>query len=224
MRNYTILTVFTKPNLIRKLPMFFGGIFYFMSSLASSNINKELGPWSGLIYCGGTAKQVFGDVITGKYSSFGETIYAAEIAYILDQNNLIRRFFHPVFDIVQVAGNIAYRHDYAHHDNVKEGNLYLIWRFSRFPWSRYLRNSVAIGDGVSYASHPPIADVELGKPASEYGRFLNYLMLELTFALPAYPQFELALRVHHRCTAWGTFPGNANAGSTNVGIGIRYYF
>ncbi len=198
--------------------------FFSVPVKANSSAESDLGPWSVLLYAGGTAKQVFGDVMLGKYTSVGEVIYAAELAYTLDQKNIIRRFFHPVFDVVQVAGNLAYRHDYAHHDNVKEGNLYLIWRFSRFPWSRYLRNSVAIGDGISYDSHPPFADVEGGKPISEFSRLLNYLLLEVTFALPAHPEFELALRVHHRCTAWGTFSGNPNAGSTNVGVGLRYYF
>ena len=184
----------------------------------------ESKPWSVLLYRSNTAKQVFGSVIGGKYSSFGEEIYAAELAYLLDRNNMVRRFFKPVFDIVQVAGNLAYRHDYSNHDNVKEGNLYLIWRFSRFPWENYLKTSAAIGDGISYASHPPFADREPGKPASMFSRLLNYLMLELTLALPSYPEWQLAFRIHHRCTAWGTFPKKANAGSTAIGIGIRYYF
>lgn len=194
------------------------------SVAANGSSHTDLGPWAVLFYRGVTAKQVFGDVMLGKYSSFGETIYVAELAYTLEQNNLIQRFFRPVFDVVQIAGNVAYRHDYTNNDNVKEGNLYLIWRFSRFPWSNYLKNSIAIGDGVSYDSHPPFADREPNQPVANFGRLLNYLLLELTFALPSCPEFELALRVHHRCTAWGTFGGNSNAGSTNVGIGLRYYF
>ncbi|HBY55802.1 MAG TPA: hypothetical protein DEG23_03190, partial [Coxiellaceae bacterium] len=58
----------------------------------------------------------------------------------------------------------------------------------------------------------------------DFSRLLNYLLVEITFALPSHPELQLAVRVHHRCTAWGTFPKNANAGSTNVGLGIRYYF
>jgi hypothetical protein len=186
--------------------------------------SPDLGPWSFMLYRGGTAKQTFGQVISGKYSSFGETIYAAEVAYTLDQNNLIRRIFRPLFDTVQVAGNLAYRHDYVHHDNVKEGNLYLIWRWTKFPWERYLSNSLAIGDGISYDSHPPFANLEEGQPAGNFSKLLNYLMLETTFALPSQPQLQLVFRIHHTCTAWGTFPKNASAGSTNVGVGLRYYF
>lgn len=187
--------------------------------------NEDLGPWSVMLYRGGTAKQTFGQVLSGKYSSFGETIYAAEVAYTLDQSNLFRRFFRFLFiDTVQVAGNLAYRHDDNHHDNVKEGNLYLIWRWTKFPWERYLSNSLAIGDGVSYDSHPPFANREDNQPANNTSKLLNYLILEATFALPSYPQLQLVARMHHSCTAWGTFPKNASAGSTNIGLGIRYYF
>jgi hypothetical protein len=224
MKNYTIPKAITKLNLARKTLALFAGLLCFINVSANPAPDADLGPWALLLYGGGTAKQVFGDVMLGKYTSFGEVIYAAELAYTLDQNNLIRRFFKPVFDVVQLAGNVAYRHDYTNHDNVKEGNLYLIWRFSRFPWGNYLKNSVAIGDGISYDSHPPFADIEPGRPANEYARLLNYLLLEVTFALPSHPEWELAFRVHHRCTAWGTFSKNANAGSTNVGIGLRYYF
>ena len=197
---------------------------FLLSASASTPNNSDLGPWSVLLYRGNTAKQVFSDVIIGEYNSFGEEIYAAELSYTLDQKNIIRRIFRPLFDTVQVAGNIAYRHDYTNHDNVKEGNLYLIWRWTKFPWDRYLKNSIAIGDGISYDSHPPFADREPGNPASDFSRLLNYLLLEVTFALPSHPELQLAFRVHHRCTAWGTFPKNPNAGSTNVGLGVRYYF
>lgn len=229
MKNY--ITTLTDTKYIAIMLRFVGDFFaYGFLLIAFFNVSAlaepqaDLGPWSVMAYCGGTAKQKFGDVMLGKYTSFGETIYAGEIAYTLDPNNLFRRFFQPIFDAVQVAGNVAYRHDYIRHDNVKEGNLYLIWRISRFPWSKYLQNSIAFGDGISYDSHPPFANIEEGKPVSEFGRFINYMLIEVTFALPSHPEVELAFRIHHGCTAWGTFPGNSNAGSTNVGIGLRYYF
>ena len=199
-------------------------IYTIFSSTPIFASNEDLGPWSAMFYRGGTAKQTFGQVMQGKYTSFGETIYAAEVAYTLDQNNLIRRFFRPLFDTVQVAGNLAYRHDYTNHDNVKEGNLYLIWRWTKFPWERYLSNSLAIGDGVSYDSHHPFANREAGQPINNFSKLLNYLILEATFALPSRPQLQLVFRMHHTCTAWGTFPKKASTGSTNVGLGIRYYF
>jgi hypothetical protein len=196
----------------------------FVESTAVSAANVDLGPWSAMFYCGSTAKESFGQIISGKYSRFGENIYVTEISYTLDQKNLIRRLFKPLFDTVQVAGNFAYRHDYVRHDDTKEGNLYLVWRWTKFPWGRYLSNSFAIGDGLSYSSHSPYADRGEGKLASDYSKFLNYLMLEATFALPAKPELQLVFRMHHRCTVWGTYPKKANAGSTSLGFGVRYYF
>ena len=204
-----------------------------LSSLISSPVNansqiptdNDLGKWSAMFYFASTANKTFGDVIIGNFSRYGESLYAIEGTYTLDEQNRFRQIFAPIFDTVQLAGNITYRHDYHHHDNVAESNLFVIWRFSRFPWNKYLRSSIAIGDGLSHAFfHTPYADREVDQPNSDYSKFLNYLMLEATFALPAYPHWQLALRIHHRCTAWGTFPKNANAGSTSVGIGIRYYF
>lgn len=198
------------------------GLFYSISIFAAE---KDLGPWSAMLYGGGTAKESFAQVITGDYSNCGEVIYAAEVAYTLDKNNLVRRIFKPLLiDTVQVAGNFAFRHDYEHNDNVKEGNVYLVWRWTKFPWERYMSNSLAIGDGISYDSRVPFSNRGGNQPADKYSKLLNYLMLEATFAIPSNPQLQMVFRMHHTCTAWGTFPKKANAGSTNIGIGIRYYF
>ena len=224
MKNDITLKTIAKFNLAYKVLGVLFGLLCFVGVSANSPTKPELGQWSALFFRGNTATQVYGDILQGQYNSFGEEIYALELAYTLDKDNLIRRFFNPIFDVVQVAGNVAYRHDYTNHDNVKEGNLYMVWRFSRFPWNNYIKNSIAIGDGFSYASKPPFADIEPDKPRDDYSKLLNYLLAEFTFALPSHPEFELAIRLHHRCTAWGTFPKKANAGSTAVGIGLRYYF
>jgi len=198
--------------------------------------NCDAKPWSVLLYTGGTAKQTFGNVIMGRYSPFGEDLYTIELAYTLKQDNLVRRFlnFFLFLDTAQIATNYTYRRDYRHHDHVNEGDLYLVGRLTRvprffgenieFPWHNYLITTFAIGDGMSYASHPPLADQIEGLPSSDFNRLLNYLMLEVTFAMPSYPNLQLVGRIHHRCTMWGVYPKNINAGSTSVGVGIRYYF
>lgn len=190
-------------------------------------------PWSILLYRGVTATQTFGNLILGKYNSFGEDIYTAELAYTLDQKNIITRFFSPLLDTVQFATNYTWRHDYKHSDNVNEGDLYIIWRWTRwpniisgaeFPWQKYVVTTIGLGEGFSYASHPPYADQIVGLPETDFNRLLNYLMLEITFAMPSHPEWQLVGRLHHRCTMWGVYPKNRSAGSTSAGIGIRYYF
>lgn len=199
-------------------------LFFSSVGHGQGHSDSDLGKWSMMFYYASTAKQVFGQVVSGKFSSFGEDIYVLEGTYTLDKPNCFRKIFAPIFDTVQLACNVSRRHNYHHHDRVTEGNLFVILRFSRFPWNSYLRNSIAIGDGISYASHVPFADREPNDSAGNYNRFLNYLMIEATFAAPSHPNLQFAMRLHHRCTAWGTFPKKISAGSTSVGVGIRYYF
>lgn len=218
-------SIFRNTKIIRSITL----LIFLISSPSNANTkilsDNDLGKWSAMFYYASTANKTFGDVIIGNFNCYGENLYAIEGTYTLDKQNLFRQIFAPIFDTVQIAGNITHRRDYRHYDKVTEGNLFVIWRFSRFPWNQYLRNSIAIGDGLSYAFfNVPYADRKVGRPAHDYSKFLNYLMLEATFALPSYPHWQLALRIHHRCTAWGTFPKDANAGSTSAGIGIRYYF
>jgi hypothetical protein len=191
-------------------------------------------PWSILLYRSVTATQTFGNLIMGKYNSFGEDLYTAELAYNLDQKNIISRFFHPIIDTTGVAVNYTYRHDYRHSDNVDEFNLYALWHLTcwpyflghgaEFPWNKYVNTTFGVGWGFSYDTHPPYADQEPGFPASDFNRLLNYLALEATFALPTFPQLQLVGRLHHRCTMWGLYPGKRSAGSTSAGIGLRLYF
>jgi hypothetical protein len=47
-------------------------------------------------------------------------------------------------------------------------------------------------------------------------------MLEATFALPKYPQWQLAYRIHHRSGIYGVF--DTDSGSNTIGLGLRYFF
>jgi hypothetical protein len=69
-----------------------------------------------------------------------------------------------------------------------------------------------------------LADRLPEKPGGDFADHLNYMALEITFVLPSLTEFKKALRLHHPCTAWGTYPKNLIAGSTNVGVGVLYYF
>lgn len=183
----------------------------------------DLGPLSIMYYQGETAKQQFGDVMHGEFTKADEMLYSVELAYLLDYNNIIRKIFHPIVDTVQIAGNIGLRYDQPHNDHMGEGDLYLVVRWTKFPWRDYLSSSFAIGDGISYLTHIPYTDRFTSSKSNDFRKLLNYLMLEMTFAMPSHPDWQLVARVHHRCTMYGVY-GNSRGGSTNVGLGIRYYF
>jgi hypothetical protein len=175
-------------------------------------------PWSILFYRGVTTENTLGQVVGMHYSSGNETIYSLEIARELSPDNVIRRYLQPFMSTVQLAGDVAYRKDPP--GPIYEFDPYLIFRWQNFPWQRYIENSIGLGWGVSYVTRIPTWEQ---RNASNTKRLLNYLMLELTFALPRYPQWQVALRLHHRSGAFGLY-GADNAGSTAVGIAVRYRF
>lgn len=179
-------------------------------------------PWSALIYAGSTDARELGQLIKGEYVGAGETLYSAELAYTLSQNNPITKFLSPLVSAIQVAGNYAYRVEHGGNPDVNEGDLYLMFRWAHFPWDNYLATTLAAGEGISYTSRIPPLEIN-GVSSDESERLLNFLVFEVTFALPSHPEWQLVGRIHHRSGAFGVF-SNGNAGSNNVGLGIRYYF
>ena len=198
---------------------------FFASAVVAAHAEAPLHEaWSVAGYVCTTGEQSFGQILTGNFSRIHETIYTLEGAYALAEDNLLCRIFHPLFDTIQTAAAVTYRHECPHHQKAWEGDLFLMGRFSRFPWSKYLETTFAFGDGISWASDNLYSDGDATLPRERCSRFLNYLMMEFSFALPRFPSLQFLLRLHHRCTAWGTYPKTASAGSTSIGIGLRYIF
>ena len=117
----------------------------------------------------------------------------------------------------ELEGQIVRHFDEMNH---WEFNGLLIGRWRWFPWDRYLDTSFAMGDGLSYATGVPKVEKREDPDA---GRYLNYLMFELTFGLPQYPKWDWLFRIHHRSSIRGTI-GARDAGSNFFCTGIRYNF
>lgn len=179
-------------------------------------------PWSGMLFVGTTALEQLGTLIRGEYTSAGETLYSAELAYTLHQDNLLRKFLRPMVGAIQVASSITYRDEHRNTTGIAEGDVYLVLRWIDWPWDKYITMTFAAAEGISYTSRVPYVEVQ-DPNATGSSRLLNYLMFEVTFALPAHPEWQLVGRIHHRSTAYGIF-GNTNGGSNTVGLGLRYYF
>ena len=97
-----------------------------------------------------------------------------------------------------------------------ELNAVAIARWVTFPWNAYLATTFAAGEGISYATKIPKLEEKPG--ASQW---LNYLLVEVTFALPTHPEWALVGRIHHRSGYWGALAPN----SSNVAAaGIKYRF
>jgi hypothetical protein len=114
---------------------------------------------------------------------------------------------------LEVEGQVA-KH-FAEQDTW-ELNAVVVARWVTFPWNAYLATTFAAGEGISYATKIPEAEAKPG--ASQW---LNYLLFEVTFALPTHPEWALVGRIHHRSGFWGALaPNSSNA----VAVGIKYRF
>lgn len=103
-----------------------------------------------------------------------------------------------------------------------EMNLVAIYRWKRFPWNHYLDTTIALGDGLSYATEVP--PLELSSPSNEGAtRLLNYIVVETTFAPPWAKSWSLVTRVHHRSGIFGMF-NDVDGGSNIVAVGIKFLY
>ncbi len=175
--------------------------------------------WSAMYYYGITGSDALARMAYGTFHRWPEHVQALELTRTLREDNFLRRLVSPLVGVVQLAGNVAVRSGSNEH-TIYEFNPYLAFRWANLPWNHYINTSLAIGEGISYATSVP----SLEKKANEdTKRLLNYLMLEATFASPRYPRLQLVARVHHRSGAFGLYHAG-NTGSNVLGLGIRYLF
>ena len=135
-------------------------------------------------------------------------------------------------DIVAIEAEVGVGQRFVtFHESEVWGAVYLRWKY--FPWNHYLRTTVAVSTGVSYASGIP--DYEIAQSGNGRGsRVLHYFSPEITFALPSNPDTELVIRNHHRSGGadwWGeSHPifgkifNNTRGGVQYLSVGLRQHF
>lgn len=95
-------------------------------------------------------------------------------------------------------------------------------RWRGFPWNSLLQTSFRFGPlGVSYTDK--ISPLERG-PDGNGANTLNFLVAELTFALPQMKSNELFLRLHHRCTIFDLINKYGANGQDFFALGYRQPF
>jgi len=103
-----------------------------------------------------------------------------------------------------------------------EFNLPLIVRWNTFPWDSFIDTSVAFGDGLSIATETP--DLEKARYGGDKaGAALNFVMVELTLALPEHPNIQFVSRFQHRSGAFGLINNTSDA-STAFVWGLKFRF
>jgi hypothetical protein len=93
----------------------------------------------------------------------------------------------------------------------------LNFRWTRFPWNEYLRTSIAVTAGPSFAGQLP--------PNTNNATVLNYFSPEITFGLPQYPEYEMMVQLHHRSNIADIGKGGTpDPGWQYLTVGLRYRF
>jgi hypothetical protein len=172
----------------------------------TSEANEE---WAVTVY---GASQLSGDIWSTFYSPDFETSY-----YFLALAVSRKIYSFSKHLDLELEGQGIKHMGGQHH---WEFNGLIALRWLTFPWNNYIDTTLAIGDGLSYVTHTPEIEEEIHGKTSP---LLNYLMLELTFALPKTPRWDLVLRLHHRSGIFGLFDGIEGA-SNALGIGLKYRF
>ena len=93
-------------------------------------------------------------------------------------------------------------------------------RWHQFPWNKYVLTTAGFGEGVSFATEKPSYETEINNMTSQW---LNFLMFDMTFALPDYPNWALQLRLHHRSGIFGLI-NNISGGANFFTAGLKYTF
>jgi hypothetical protein len=97
----------------------------------------------------------------------------------------------------------------------------ILARWTSFPWNDVVRTTIAIGDGLSYATKTP--KLERAAHGESVANLLNYVVAEITLAPPSIEHVSLSIRYQHRSGMFGTFSGVGEA-STIFALGMKYHF
>jgi hypothetical protein len=100
-------------------------------------------------------------------------------------------------------------------------NIPIIIRWNILKSQRKILKSIAAGVGLSYASEPPVYEIDLHGDSS---KLLLYNMVEIDFFLPNYPSLFLVARIHHRSSMFQFFNKNIRGASNALGLGLKYKF
>lgn len=183
-------------------------------------------PWAFAVYKSRTTDSTFLNTLKLEYEPTDERLWSFEGGYTLNSQNPVSRFFNKIaVDAVEINFNYTDRDDRENRvtRDISEYIVMMMFRWSTFPWNKYVLTSFAIAEGLSYTTEVT-ADERRTLPKHDDGAgLLNYLAAEATFALPKLPELELILRLHHRSSVGGLF-AEVGYGTNAVGMGLRYRF
>jgi len=179
-------------------------------------------PWSVMAFKGWSNYHTLGRTIRFIWDYAGEDVYGADVVYTISSDTGFGRFFDNFIAArfqLGAALNLRAQQSGAW---IPEASLYFALRWRRLPWNHIVATSFSIGEGLSVVSRVPDVEI-LTTEAGGTSELLNYLMLEMTLAVPSLPHLQLVGRIHHRSGMFGVFGDARESGSNTVGLGIRWH-
>ncbi len=99
-------------------------------------------------------------------------------------------------------------------------NIGLVLRWRDFPWNKFLRTTLAAGPGFSYSFQPWTADFQRHEGDKDRSRLKFWLPIEVTVALPWFPQHQFLAFIDHQSGGTLFDRGGVDA----WGLGYRFEF
>jgi hypothetical protein len=162
-----------------------------------------------------------GEVLTGSFDradgDAGGRNYSLMVNWIARRfeipchGRILRPQFEPYLTLTLVDQN---------HDSIfPDYNGGIGFRWVDFPWDQWLETTLFMGIGLSYSSEVYVVDRER-HPGEDRSHLKFDWPIQLTFALPRWPQHQLVLFVDHQSGGHIFDEGGVNS----YGIGYRFEF
>lgn len=178
--------------------------------------NEAEKPWSIVAYSGMYTSRTFGKTVFG-FPGDLENNYLHALGL---NRRLVSRPRHFTWE-----GEVLFAKHHGRHEkgrqSYEEYVACLLLRYHRFPWDRHVNTTIAFGEGLSYTSE--LSRREEQYASGETRKLLNYLAVEVGFALPGHPDWSLVYRIHHRSGIFGLM-GGLKGVSDYYSLGIRFSF
>lgn len=152
------------------------------------------------------------DVLLGKHTAFADQ----NIVSLILSKDIWRSQSYPLTIELEGVGSYQFGKQ-----SLWEFGIVPVFRWDGFPWNDVVKTSFRFGPiGLSYTSS--VSSFERTEKGAS--RWLNFLVAEVSFALPDDDNDEVFVRLHHRCSIFGLMNNYDTNGEDFVGVGLRHSF
>ena len=227
-------------------------VLFFLTLLSCQTASADR-DWFISLYRGQCSNNNLGNILSGKTDlvnshimtfAIGKELWTYKNCLSIEvEGQFAKKWGYEVFSDDDYAGSssgnpgwdwkdgYSYESQNSGYNRHEEFNAAFVLRWRKFPWNKTIMTTFGVGDGISYATEKPPVEkdphgVLHGEEHSrwETAQTLNYLLFDITFALPKAPEYSLFFRIHHRSGIFGLVNGIDRGGTNFLCVGIRCQF